>query len=212
MLLVAGLAVWLFERRRNAAQFGGPPWRGLGSGFWWSAVTMTTVGYGDKAPVTIGGRLVAIVWMFASIITISGFTAAIASTLTVARLASSIQGPSDLAGVRVGAVSGSTGAAYLETRGIVPLGFATAREALAAMAEQRVEAVVHDAPILRYLVAREQAGVVDVLPMVFQPQGYAIGLPEDSAHRELVDRELLELVAEQAWRQRLTRYLGETGG
>ena len=68
VLLMVGLIVWLFEKKCNAEQFGGGALKGIGSGFWWSAVTMTTVGYGDKAPRTLPGRLLGTVWMFASII------------------------------------------------------------------------------------------------------------------------------------------------
>jgi len=59
---------------------------------------MTTVGYGDKAPVTLAGRVVGLLWMPASIILISGFTAAIASALTVGQLDHSISGLDDLYG------------------------------------------------------------------------------------------------------------------
>jgi voltage-gated potassium channel len=34
---------------------------------WWSVVTMTTVGYGDHYPVTMGGRIVAILLMFVGV-------------------------------------------------------------------------------------------------------------------------------------------------
>jgi voltage-gated potassium channel Kch len=34
---------------------------------WWSVVTITTVGYGDMYPVTVGGRIVAAVTMFAGL-------------------------------------------------------------------------------------------------------------------------------------------------
>ena len=42
--LIAGVAVWLFEGRRNREMFGGGPAKGVAQGIWWAAVTMTTVG------------------------------------------------------------------------------------------------------------------------------------------------------------------------
>jgi len=71
MLLLIGALMWLAERRRNAQQFGGSAAHGIGAGLWWSAVTMTTVGYGDKAPVTLLGRVLGLFWMFAAILIIA---------------------------------------------------------------------------------------------------------------------------------------------
>lgn len=45
---------------------------------WWSIVTMTTVGYGDISPATLGGRVVASIIMFLGIGIIGTFTATIA--------------------------------------------------------------------------------------------------------------------------------------
>ena len=67
---------------------------------------MTTVGYGDKAPVTVMGRLIGLIWMFAAIIIISSFTAAIAASLTVSELGSDVENPNDLPNVRVGSYRG----------------------------------------------------------------------------------------------------------
>ena len=85
LLLALGALIWWFEHKKNPEQFGGGTAAGIGSGFWWSAVTMTTVGYGDKAPITFGGRVVAFIWMLLAIIIVSVLTATITSTLTVAR-------------------------------------------------------------------------------------------------------------------------------
>ncbi|MEL7088542.1 MAG: transporter substrate-binding domain-containing protein, partial [Planctomycetota bacterium] len=68
LLFATGAVMWLIERRHNSEHFPEDPIEGVGSGFWWSAVTMTTVGYGDKAPITFLGRAIAVVWMFAALI------------------------------------------------------------------------------------------------------------------------------------------------
>jgi len=46
---------------------------------WWSVVTLTTVGYGDITPSSVGGRLIGIVLMFFGIGVLSMLTATIAS-------------------------------------------------------------------------------------------------------------------------------------
>ncbi|MFH7563901.1 MULTISPECIES: ion channel [Oceanimonas] len=48
------------------------------------------MGYGDKAPVTFAGRLVGLIWMFAGMIMVASFTAAITSSLTVNNLRTGI--------------------------------------------------------------------------------------------------------------------------
>lgn len=206
VLLVAGLAIWVFEREKNSAQFGGHPLQGLGSGFWWSAVTMTTVGYGDKAPVTLGGRLVALIWMFTSVIIISGFTASIASSLTVSSLDSPIQNPSDLVRYRVAALEGSTGADYLREEGVRLVSYRSLNDALEAVLSGEVQALVHDRPILQYAV-RTRAGL-EVLPHSFQRQDYGISLPAGSPLRQAVNVPLLEIISSDEWLFIRNRYLG----
>ena len=211
ILFLGGALLWLFERRRNPEQFGGTVPEGLGAAFWWSAVTMTTVGYGDKAPVSIGGRLVAVVWMFASVIVISGLTATIASALTVSHLESSIAGPKDLAAAGLlGCVRGSTGEAYLQEERLTYTSFETVLESMEALAEERVRAVVYDAPILRYLARGTFAGRVNVLPVTFERQDYAFALPLESPLRKRINQSLLEHVKSEEWSYVIRRYLGES--
>src|SRR4029453_19606675 len=75
LLVVSAVIVWLLERHRNPAHFGGAGMRGLGDAIWWSASTMSTVGYGDRTPVTFWGPTTGIVWMFVSIVLVSAFIA-----------------------------------------------------------------------------------------------------------------------------------------
>ena len=208
LLTAVGAALWIFERRRNAEQFGGGAAQGLGAAFWWSAVTMTTVGYGDKAPITLGGRLVGLVWMFASVIIISGFTAAIASSLTVHGLGNRVGGPDDLPNVRVGTLERTTSAAWLTAERIDHRAFPTLEDGLDALADGRLDALVYDAPILRYTVRDAYADQVRVLDATFERQDYGIALSKDSRYREEINRSLLREIRAEWWKTRVFETLG----
>lgn len=54
---------------------------GFGDALWWSAATITTVGYGDITPVTPAGRAIALVTMIVGISTFAVVTAKVASFL-----------------------------------------------------------------------------------------------------------------------------------
>lgn len=54
----------------------------LGDAMWWSATTVTTIGYGDVVPATSGGRVIAVFVMFASVATVS-FTTAVVTAIFV---------------------------------------------------------------------------------------------------------------------------------
>ncbi len=76
-ILAAGSAgVWLLEKDSNGAI------DHYGDAAWWAITTVTTVGYGDIAPVTTEGRLIAAVLMVTGIAAFGVVTANVAAGLT----------------------------------------------------------------------------------------------------------------------------------
>ncbi len=203
LVILTALLMWFLERRRNKQQFGD----GVGGAVWWSLVTLTTVGYGDKAPVTPGGRALASVWMLVSVVLLSVFTGTVASALTVSQLDAGIDGPEDLIGVRVGTVSSSTSEQWLRSQGIAPSGYQEVGDALRALAAGELDAVVYDAPILRYLSTTANSGF-QVLPGFHERQTYAFGMPEGHPLREPINRALLRHTSSDHWKVLLQGYLG----
>ena len=207
VLLVAGIAVWLFERGENAEQFDRNPVRGLGDGFWWSAVTMTTVGYGDKAPKTRGGRLVALIWMFTSLIIIASFTASIAASLTANQIASDRLRGRTLPDLRVAVLAGSSAEDFASSQGAAVLAQPTLEEAVEAAVRDRADVVLHDAPVLAYLSRTSHPGLT-VSPKTLVRDDFGIGLAPGSGLRERVNAAVLDALHDENWKRIRLRYLG----
>ena len=154
--LAVGFVVWLFERRKTNHFQGGV--KGLGSGFWWSAVAMTQAGAAQDAPATLPGRFVAICWMIVSIIVITVFTASITSKLTKQELKGAIHGLDDLRFVRVGASRGTATVGYLDRERVSHRNFPDPKEGLRALQERKIDAFVYDRPLLNWIVMQQFPG------------------------------------------------------
>jgi voltage-gated potassium channel len=76
LILVSSLAILDAERGREGANI-----EDYGDAAWWAITTMTTVGYGDRFPVTGAGRLIAAALMLAGIALLGTVTATLASYL-----------------------------------------------------------------------------------------------------------------------------------
>lgn len=200
-LLVAGVLLWLLEYRRRPEPLDNE--RGLFAGIWWAAAAMTAVGGGERAPRSLGGRIVGLLCLLAALAIAACLTAAITSALTVGRLGDRVRHAADLREMSVASVPGSAGATWLQQQ---RLDYAQARDldaALAELAAGRVDAVMDDRPRLRWQVRQRYRGRLHVLPLVLQRQDYAFALPAGSRLREPIDVSLLAQVNAPDWPQRL---------
>ena len=193
-VLVAAHLIWLLERRHNP-DFAVPYRKGIWDSFYWSVVTMSTVGYGDKVARGNRGRVLALLWIALGTLVFASFTAAIASSLAVNELRSEISGPADLSGRRVATVKHSAGETYLPSIGVGPVVVDEIDDAYVLLSEGEVEAVVFDAPVLHYYASHLGGGDVVTVGSDFQRVRYGLMVDEDNAElRERLNLALLELM------------------
>lgn len=202
-----GSAIWFIERRETPHFSEGA--KGLGTGLWWSASAMTQAAAADKAPATLWGRLLGMLWMIASIIIIASFTAGITSQLAAKRLEAAVRTSADLAAVRTGSVSSTNAFDYLTGEHIDVRAYPSVSAGLEALKAGKLDAFVYDRPILEWNVRKAFADDVQVLDKLFEHENYAIAVPQGSALRQQIDFAIVDELRGPAWRDVLLRYLGQ---
>ncbi len=207
LALLMGVLIWTLERRANEG-FGGTIAHGVGSGVWWSTAAMTQRVVAGAVPSTTAGRVVAVVWMIASIVAVAIFTAGLTSTLTTRRLHGVIASRGDLVSLRVGVVRGTSSVETIIRMRIRHSSFETPQQAFEALREGQIDAFAYDRPILAWRIG--QGGTsAELTDVVLDPQSYAIALPPGSPLRKQINVALLEAERSDWWKDTVFRHLGQ---
>ncbi len=191
-VLIPAHIIWFFEyRHREGICAEQPYYPGVFKAYWWALATLAT--QADEMPKSLAGRVVAVIWMFASVLFVAYFTATVTASLTVQQLRTDIKGPDDLPGKRVVSVAGSTSVEFLREKQIKVVEVTQVEQAYEALLQGQADAVVYDAPVLLYFASHEGKGKVQVVGSVFRNEGYGIAFPESSIYRRPINRVLLTL-------------------
>ncbi len=209
VILVAHL-IWLVERHRNPDFTRSYP-LGVWDAIYWTLVTISTVGYGDKTPKTHFGRLIALVLIVFGYVAFAWFTATITSAVTVSELEGVIRGPEDLPGRRVATVAHSTAENYLRhLPGTTIMTVSRIEDAYALLEAGKVEAVVYDFPALSYYVSHGGQGKVQTAGPIFSHEPYGIAMQEGSPLRESVNQALLHVLESGEYTRIYKKWFGKT--
>jgi polar amino acid transport system substrate-binding protein len=207
VIIFAAHVIWLVERRIDP-QFPRAYFAGVGEGIWRAGINLATGGFGDRAPSTVVGRIVALVWVLFGIILISNFTAAVTTNLTVQQIQGNISGPNDLYGKRVVTVANTTAGSYLQAQNIAFKGVENVEAAYQLLETGKADALVYDSPVLLYHANTIGRGKLRVVGAIFKREFYGIALQPGSVLRETINRRVLDFTNGDVYQKIYERWFG----
>lgn len=210
VLVLNANIIWFFERKKNPDNFPTPYVAGVWEAIWWSSCTLITGGCENTTQKGVSGRITALIWMLAGAALFTYVTASITSAMTVDTLNSDIQSVNDLKAQKwpVATVEGSTAQTFLERQGLAVKGFPDVDGACAALADNKVKAVVYDAPMLLYYAKNNADKKLGVVGELFEKQSYGIGVTQGSPYRKEITRAILALREQGFFEELENKYFG----
>jgi polar amino acid transport system substrate-binding protein len=203
--LIAAYLVYRFEIGNS--MFADDIKNGIFDGWYWVNVVLTTVGFGDKVPLSKKGKLTAVILMWTGIFfMVPAVTASISSEFTARRLTSHIQDKSDLRGRKVAVKRETVTVDFIRALGARLEEVKTVEDGVDLLKIGKVEAVVHDVPAIRY--AEQNNDGIQVIGSIFGEQDYGIALPQGSPLREKINRYLLEIMSDGTYEKIYNKYFG----
>ena len=215
MFLVSVL-IWALERHHRVGHFRGGL-KGFGSALWFSASTVTGVGYGDAVPASFVGRLISFIWMLAGVLLVAGFTATVASSMSAATIGDlngkRVKELADLRHYSCGVMTGSLAHQILVQDGLNYTEFETFEEAFKAMADGKIETVVGDKLCLRYFAKRwaQKTPPHHFSVSSVTNENIFIGIPVRPGLAEYhdINLALLQTVSTESWQGAIRRWLSD---
>lgn len=122
------------------------------------------------------GRIVAALWLCFGVATVAYVTSSVASVMTTNSLAREVNGPADLPGRVIGVLEGSPAVRYVASQGLVSFSYKTLDDAVTALVDHQVDAVVSDSSSLEYYDFLHPTINVNEVGPLFERRHYAFAL------------------------------------
>jgi polar amino acid transport system substrate-binding protein len=196
VLLVVGSLIWLAERRENSEQFPKRWLPGIASGMWFAVVTLTTVGYGDKAPISRTGRGITATWMVISLIAVSSLTASLASAFTLffsGARETIIRSPAQLQQRRVATIEGTSGVELAERGSMRVLKTENLTSGIELLLSEQAEALIFDRPAIRHHIKLNPHLAVQLAPFTLAEETYGFVFKTGNPLRNPMNVSILRL-------------------
>jgi len=209
VILVATLLVTLFDRHfdKNFPQ----RWRdGIAESFY----TVMAVATSGRPPVRKNlfgwvGRIWQGLWLACGIAVLAYVTSSVTSVMTTLSLSNQITGIADLSGHTVGVQTGSVAEVTALELGLNTLSFDQVDDAVEALLDERIAAIIDDAPVLEYYVHTHPKHPIAVVGPIFSPDKYAFGLTQESALTRPLTVELIGAHESGRLQEIRSRYFGD---
>lgn len=205
LLFVVSIIFWLLEKDHNEDDFGGErTWiEGIGASFWWAGVTLTTIGYGDKAPSSVGGRMVAMLWMLLSLFVTATLTATMVGLFSAKQ---TVSFPDGLEKEKVGVLADTPAATFLKSKNISFQTYPDALTGLKDVGNEKLDYFIHNTSSLRHLKRNHKSIAINIQSTNAAPQAFTIGLPTGSPLRETIQQRIQEYTLSENWFTILEEY------
>ena len=190
LLFVLTLLITLF-RRRFDANFSKKWPQGLAESFH-DLVLASKSGRIPHAFFGWAGYILSGLWMIVGVALVAYVTSTLTTAMTTVSLSSSIKSLHDLPGKDVGVLAGSVGYDFLLSMGMDVYSYDELDEAVEALHQKELDAIVADAPVLEYWAYARPELNLDVVGNLFYPEKYAFAA--NKGHTYLMDAISLEII------------------
>lgn len=194
ILTIVGFLFWLIEGRKYPEDYGSGPIKGTASGVWLAVVTMTTVGYGDLAPRTTGGRFLLGSWMVISLILATSFVAGIATTFSqTSKEDKTITSLNHLEKKKVACPNYKKIMEKIRDSDGIPVPVANVSEGYQKLMDNKVDALIYDEIPLAYIFEDNKKKDFILSKKRIEPQYYGFLFPIGSSLKRKVDLQIIRL-------------------
>lgn len=210
ILAIVGTLLWLAERKASPDQFPHEPVKGIANGMWCAIVTMSTTGYGDIAPVTLMGRVVAGTWMIVSILFATTMVAGIASSLTLSGLGkNTISSAEQFSNKSIAVQKDAPAVDFVKEYNGKVVFVENLTQAYQLLKNNEVQGIVFDRPQLEYYLKENEDSGLTISAAEYLKQGYGFAFPLNSEKVSDFNINLLKMKEEGVLKDISTKWLGK---